>query len=171
VPRVREVAGYPPLVTPSSQIVGTQAVFNVLMGPYKVLTAEFADLMLGYYGATLGERDPAIVEASRVQTGKDPIDVRPADLIPPEWDRLVSEATALEGCDGTDEDVLTYAMFPGVAPGFFTERSEGPRNVGKDPVEVAADELSKSSGGPVKGPIHYAVDLGGRKHSVTVERA
>ena len=171
VPEVRAVAGYPPLVTPSSQIVGTQAVFNVLMGPYKVLTAEFADLMLGYYGATLGERDPAIVEASRVQTGKDPIDVRPADLIPPEWDRLVSEATALEGCDGTDEDVLTYAMFPGVAPGFFTERSEGPRNVGKDPVEVAADELSKSSGGPVKGPIHYAVDLGGRKHSVTVERA
>jgi pyruvate/oxaloacetate carboxyltransferase len=59
VPRVREVAGYPPLVTPSSQIVGTQAVFNVIMGPYKVLTAEFADLMLGYYGATLGERDPA----------------------------------------------------------------------------------------------------------------
>src|SRR4029079_10680454 len=65
VPRVRQVAGYPPLVTPSSQIVGTQAVFNVLMGPYKVLTAEFADLMLGYYGATLGERDLEIVEASR----------------------------------------------------------------------------------------------------------
>ena len=58
VPRVRAVAGYPPLVTPSSQIVGTQAVFNVLMGPYKVLTAEFADLMLGYYGATLGAARP-----------------------------------------------------------------------------------------------------------------
>jgi methylmalonyl-CoA carboxyltransferase 5S subunit len=171
VPKVRAVAGYPPLVTPSSQIVGTQAVFNVLMGPYKVLTAEFADLMLGYYGATLGERDLEIVEASRAQTGKEPIDVRPADLIPPEWDRLVSEATVLEGCDGTDEDVLTYAMFPGVAPGFFTQRADGPKNVGKDPVEVAAEELSKSSGGPVRGPIHYSVDLGGRKHSVTVERA
>ena len=59
VPKVRAVAGYPPLVTPSSQIVGTQAVFNVLMGPYKVLTAEFADLMLGYYGATLGRARPA----------------------------------------------------------------------------------------------------------------
>ncbi len=57
VPRVRKDAGYPPLVTPSSQIVGTQAVFNVLMGRYKVITAEFADLMLGYYGKTLGERD------------------------------------------------------------------------------------------------------------------
>ena len=52
VPNVRRDAGYPPLVTPSSQIVGTQAVFNVLMGRYKVLTGEFADLMLGYYGST-----------------------------------------------------------------------------------------------------------------------
>ena len=60
VPRVRKDAGYPPLVTPSSQIVGTQAVFNVLMGRYKVITAEFADLMLGYYGKTLGERDVAV---------------------------------------------------------------------------------------------------------------
>src|SRR3954452_616570 len=137
VPRVRQDAGYPPLVTPSSQIVGTQAVFNVLMGRYKVLTGEFADLMLGYYGATLGERDATIVEAARAQTGKDPIEVRPADLLEPEWDRLISDATALEGCDGSDEDVLTYAMFPGVAPGFFAERAEGPRNVGEDPVETA----------------------------------
>jgi methylmalonyl-CoA carboxyltransferase 5S subunit len=170
VPRVREVAGFPPLVTPSSQIVGTQAVFNVLMGPYKVLTAEFADLMLGYYGATLGQRDPGIIEAAKAQTGKEPIDVRPADLIAPEWDRLVSEASALEGNDGTEEDVLTYAMFPGVAPTFFAERPDGPKNVGKDPVQVVAEELSKSSGGPVTGPINYAVNLGGRSHSVTVER-
>lgn len=172
VPRVRAVAGYPPLVTPSSQIVGTQAVFNVLMGPYKVLTAEFADLMLGYYGETLGGRDPEIVEAARVQTGKEAIEVRPADLIAPEWGRLSSEAGALEGSNGSDEDVLTYAMFPSVAPGFFQDRSEGPRNVGKDPTEVAADELSKSSGaGPVKGPIRYDVRLDGKSHHVTVERA
>ncbi len=171
VPRVRAVAGYPPLVTPSSQIVGTQAVFNVLMGPYKVLTAEFADLMLGYYGATLGERDPAIVEAARLQTNKEAIDVRPADLLEPEWDRLVGEAGALEGADGSDEDVLTYAMFPGVAAGFFRERAEGPRNVGRDPAEAATELLSATAGaGPVKGPIHYAVSLGGRTQTVTVER-
>lgn len=172
VPRVREVAGFPPLVTPSSQIVGTQAVFNVLMGPYKVLTAEFADLMLGYYGSTPGERDAGIVEAARRQTGKEPIDVRPADLLAPEWDRLAAEAAALEGSDGTDEDVLTYAMFPGVAPKFFTERPDGPRNVGRDPAEVAADELAKSSGtGPVSGTVKYQVTLDGRQHHVTVERA
>ncbi len=151
VPRVRAVAGYPPLVTPSSQIVGTQAVFNVLMGPYKVLTAEFADLMLGYYGETIGERDPAIIEAAQAQTGKEPIDIRPADLIPPEWDKLVSEASALEGYDGTDEDVLTYAMFPGVAPKFFTERPEGPKNVGKDPVEVASRRAVQVVGRPGEG--------------------
>ena len=172
VPRVRAVAGYPPLVTPSSQIVGTQAVFNVLMGPYKVLTAEFADLMLGYYGATLGERDPEIVAAARAQTGKEPIDVRPADLLEPEWSQLVASANAVEGCNGTDEDVLTYAMFPGVAPKFFAERPDGPRNVGKDPAEVATDELSKASAAdPVTEPIQYSVTLGGKAHHVTVERA
>src|SRR5579871_6001121 len=73
VPNVRRDAGYPPLVTPSSQIVGTQAVFNVLMGPYKVLPGEFADLMLGYYGATLGPRDPAVVEAAAKHAKKEPI--------------------------------------------------------------------------------------------------
>ena len=172
VPRVREVAGFPPLVTPSSQIVGTQAVFNVLMGSYKVLTAEFADLMLGYYGSTLGQRDPGIVEAARVQTKKEPITVRPADLLPPEWDLLTQEANALEGADGTDEDILTYAMFPGVAPVFFANRPEGPQNVGLDPAEVAASEASESTGkGPVKGPIKYAVTLDGAQHHVTVERA
>lgn len=171
VPRVRAVAGYPPLVTPSSQIVGTQAVFNVLMGPYKVLTAEFADLMLGYYGATLGERDPEVVALAQAQTRKEPITVRPAELLAPEWDELATAAAELDGNNGSDEDVLTYAMFPQVAPVFFAKRPEGPRNVGLDPAEVAASEQSKSAGtGPVKGPITYAVSLDGAKHQVTVER-
>jgi methylmalonyl-CoA carboxyltransferase 5S subunit len=173
VPRVREAAGYPPLVTPSSQIVGTQAVFNVLMGRYRVLTAEFADLMLGYYGATLGERDPEIVAAAREQAKKDPIEVRPADLLEPEWDRLAAEAGALEGADGTDEDVLTYAMFPGVAPRFFAERSEGPRNVGRDPKQLAAEKLADAApaDAAAQGPVRYAVSLNGHTHDVTVERA
>ena len=77
---MRKAAGYPPLVTPSSQIVGTQAVFNVLMGPYKALTGEFADLMLGYYGETIAARDPAIIEAAAKHAKKEPITCRPADL-------------------------------------------------------------------------------------------
>src|SRR5208282_524563 len=85
VPRVRKDAGYPPLVTPSSQIVGTQAVFNVMMGRYKVLTGEFADLMLGYYGETIARRDRHVIELAAKQSGKPPINCRPADLLKPEW--------------------------------------------------------------------------------------
>ena len=90
VPKVRKDAGYPPLVTPSSQIVGTQAVFNVLMGRYKVLTGEFADLMLGYYGETIGPRDPEVIEAAAKHAKKQPITRRPADLLKPEWEELRS---------------------------------------------------------------------------------
>jgi methylmalonyl-CoA carboxyltransferase 5S subunit len=173
VPRVREAAGFPPLVTPSSQIVGTQAVLNVLMGPFKVLTAEFADLMLGYYGATQGKRDPKLIEAAAKQNKKEPITGRPADLLQPEWDELRSNAVALEGCNGTDEDVLTYAMFPKVAPKFFADRSKGPQNLSKDPerlVEVGSSD--KSGGGKsITGPVTYKVKLGDRSHSVRVEPA
>src|SRR4051812_25153765 len=119
VPRVREDAGFPPLVTPSSQIVGTQAVLNVVMGRYKVMTGEFADLMLGYYGQTIGRRDRHLIEAAAKQTGKNLIETRPADLLKPEWQELRAAAMALSGCNASDEDVLTYAMFPQVAPKFF----------------------------------------------------
>src|SRR5512135_3437472 len=135
VPNVRKVAGYPPLVTPSSQIVGTQAVFNVLMGRYKVLTGEFADLMLGYYGESIGPRDPAVIEAAANHAKKPPITHRPADLLQPEWEELRSQALPLTGCDGSDEDILTYAMFPQVAEKFFAQRAEGPKNVSKSPAE------------------------------------
>lgn len=175
VPRVRKDAGYPPLVTPSSQIVGTQAVFNVLMGRYKTLTGEFADLMLGYYGATLGERDPEVIKAAEAHGKKEPITCRPADLLKPEWEELRSKALAIPGCDGSDEDVLTYAMFPQVAPKFFGSRSEGPKNLGKDPSatpKVSAPSASSGDGkGPVREPISYEVTLGGRSHKVTVSPA
>ncbi|PLW03164.1 methylmalonyl-CoA carboxytransferase subunit 5S [Corynebacterium ulcerans] len=166
VPIVRKDAGYPPLVTPSSQIVGTQAVFNVLMGRYKVMTAEFADLMLGYYGECIGERNPEIVEQAKTQTKKEAITERPADLLEPEWDHLVEEANKLEGCDGTDEDVLTNALFPGVAPGFFKNRPEGPKNVGKDPSKIKTRENEA-----VLEPITYKVTVGGRSQTVKVEPA
>lgn len=170
VPRVREDAGFPPLVTPSSQIVGTQAVFNVLMGRYKVVTAEFADLMLGYYGSTLGERNAEIVALSAKQAKKETITVRPAELLTPEWDELRAQAAALEGFDGSDEDVLTNAMFPKVAPGFFKTRGEGPKNLGKDPSEVAA-AAAKGGPTPLNTPITYKVTVNGASHNVSVAPA
>jgi methylmalonyl-CoA carboxyltransferase 5S subunit len=92
VPRVRADAGYPPLVTPSSQIVGTQAVFNVMMGRYKVLTGEFADLMLGYYGKHAGRARPRSAGAGRSTGKKPPITERPADLLKPEWQPCAATA-------------------------------------------------------------------------------
>ena len=88
MPNVRKDAGYPPPVTPSSQIVGSQAVFNVLMGKYKVLTGEFADLMLGYYGSTLAKRTLKVLKQAEAHAKKPPITVRPADLLKPEWEQL-----------------------------------------------------------------------------------
>jgi methylmalonyl-CoA carboxyltransferase 5S subunit len=182
VPNVRKDAGYPPLVTPSSQIVGTQAVLNVLMGRYKVLTGEFADLMLGYYGSTLGERDPEVVAAAAKHAKKQPITGRPADLLKPEWDELRTQALALKGCNGSTEDVLTYAMFPQVAPKFFDQRAQGPKNVGKSPAATdgKAPAPAAPSGattkpadgkGPVTTAVTYQVRIGDKSHKVTVEPA
>lgn len=174
VPRVRKASGYPPLVTPSSQIVGTQAVFNVLLGPYAVLSSEFADLLLGYYGATFGEKDPELVQKAAAQTGKTPIDTRPADLIAPEWEKLRASATALEGSNGSDEDVLTYAMFPQVAPGFFAKRAEGPhppQGAAKPAAPAPPPAAGEAAHPALSGPVHYLVSVGGREHRVTVAPA
>lgn len=177
VPRVRKDCGYPPLVTPSSQIVGTQAVFNVLMGRYKVMTGEFADLMLGYYGDTPGIKNPDVLEKAEAHAKKPPIKQRPADLLKPEWDQLRAEAIALPGCNGSDEDVLTYAMFPKVGPSFFATRHEGPKSVAKDPdaTPAAGPATPPASSGsavpapaPLTKPITYRVTHRGAIHMVTV---
>jgi methylmalonyl-CoA carboxyltransferase 5S subunit len=177
VPNVRKDAGYPPLVTPSSQIVGTQAVLNVLMGKYKVLTGEFADLMLGYYGHCIGPRDPEVVRKAEKHAKKAVIKDRPADFLKPEWDQLREAALALPGSDGTDEDVLTYAMFPQVAPKFFESRAQGPKNVGKDPAAEAkpapatAAPKADTGTGPVMTTVTYDVKLNGKSHRLTVSPA
>jgi methylmalonyl-CoA carboxyltransferase 5S subunit len=172
VPEVRKDAGYPPLVTPSSQIVGSQAVFNVLMGKYKVMTSEFADLMLGYYGTTIGEKNQEVFQKAVEHSKKPPITSRPAALLKPEWEHLRTEALALAGCNGGDEDVLTYAMFPQVAPKFFKSRSEGPKNVSSDPAKKAAPaELKPQATRKQRQsdtPVSYVITLNGKEHRVTV---
>jgi methylmalonyl-CoA carboxyltransferase 5S subunit len=171
VPRVRRDAGYPPLVTPSSQITGSQAVFNVLMGKYKVLTGEFADLMLGYYGSTLGEKNPEVLKLAEAHAKKPPITSRPADLLKPEWEALRSQALALEGCNGSDEDVLTSAMFPQVAAKFFATRHLGPKNLGKDPVQASpptAPAAGAAATSSLTHPQNYVVTMNGKEHRVTV---
>ncbi|MCI9489263.1 MAG: oxaloacetate decarboxylase subunit alpha [Dorea sp.] len=119
VPRVRKDLGEPPLVTPSSQIVGTQAVFNVLMGErYKMATKETKDILSGKYGETV---KPFNEDVKKKVLGENPevITCRPADLIPDELDTLRSECAQWMK---QDEDVLSYALFPQVATDFFKYR-------------------------------------------------
>ena len=118
VPRVRKDLGEPPLVTPSSQIVGTQAVFNVLMGErYKMITKETKDVLAGKYGKTTQPVDPELQK--KALGDEEPITCRPADLIPDELDTLRKECAQWIQ---QDEDVLTYALFPQVAVDFFKYR-------------------------------------------------
>jgi pyruvate carboxylase subunit B len=110
VPRVREDLGYPPLVTPTSQIVGVQAVLNVLMGErYKVVTKETKDLVKGMYGRTPAPIKPEMVK--KILGDEKPIDCRPADLLEPEFEKRKRELEE-RGIEATDENVLIYALFP-----------------------------------------------------------
>ncbi len=120
IPRVRKDLGEPPLVTPSSQIVGTQAVFNVLMGErYKVATKETKDVLLGKYGQTVKPFNPEIVDKVLGEDKKNAITCRYADLLEPELDKIEAE---MKQWKQQDEDVLTYALFPQVATEFFKYR-------------------------------------------------
>ncbi|MBE5898055.1 MAG: oxaloacetate decarboxylase subunit alpha [Lachnospiraceae bacterium] len=120
VPRVRKDLGEPPLVTPSSQIVGTQAVFNVLMGErYKVATKETKDILLGNYGQTVKPFNPDVVDKVLGEDKKNAITCRPADLLEPQLDKIEEE---MKEYKWQDEDVLSYALFPQVALDFFKYR-------------------------------------------------
>ncbi len=134
VPRVRADAGYPPLVTPSSQIVGTQAVYNVLTGErYKSVTKEFKGLVRGDYGKTPVEIDPSF--RKKIIGDDAPVVGRPADALKPELERLRSE---IADKMVQDEDVLSYALFDKVALKFFEQR-----DIDRKLAEVAANSDAK----------------------------
>lgn len=119
VPRVRADFGYPPLVTPTSQIVGSQSVMNVLMGRYKTFTKESKALLRGEYGRLPGKVSE---EIRRMAIGdEEVITCRPADRLEPELDKLREE---VKGIARSEEDVLSYALFPQVALKFFEERKK-----------------------------------------------
>ena len=160
---VQKDCGYIPLVTPTSQIVGTQSVFNVLFGRYAKLTQETRDLLTGKYGATPAKPNPELVkEALKQNNMQEPVTCRPADLIPNELDKMAAEAKE-NGGDGSIEDTLTYAMFPKVAPKFFKERANGP---------VSSDSfaLPKASSGSASGG-NYTVSVNGTSYAVSASPA
>ncbi|EGV31145.1 oxaloacetate decarboxylase alpha subunit [Thiorhodococcus drewsii AZ1] len=175
IPKVREELGYLPLVTPTSQIVGSQAVLNVLTGErYKSITNETAGVLKGAYGATPAPVDPEL-QARVLQNGEEPISCRPADDLPPELDRLTQE---LEGIarertlnlvDQVVDDVLIYAMFPQVGLKFLENRNN-PDAFEPRPWEIqeAAPAPAATPAAPTDGPEQYRIEVNGRAYDVRV---
>jgi len=171
IPRVREDLGMIPLVTPTSQIVGSQSVINVLMGErYKNITKETAGVLKGEYGATPAPLNGEL--QARVLNGAEAITCRPADLIEPELDSLTDELNKLAAekgitlADAQIDDVLTYALFPQVGLKFLENRGDPSQ------FEPAADqipEVAAPSSVPAAGaPAVYSVRINGKAFTVEV---
>lgn len=159
VPIVRRELGYPPLVTPSSQVVGTQAIFNVLMGKrYGRVSQEVKDYCLGLYGRSPAPIDKDILK--KVIGKEQPISVRPADLLAPALDILRKEAAEI-GLGDTEEDLMTYALFPNVAPRFLK---------GEVKAETLAPPKKEVAAGAVvrEVPNEFLVTVDGEEFNVTV---
>jgi len=173
IPRVREDLGNIALVTPTSQIVGTQAVINVLTGErYKTITKETAGILKGEYGSTPSPMNKEL--QAKVLDGADPITCRPADLLYPEMKRLTEELREIAKTEGIKletgerevDDVLTYALFPEIGLKFLKNRGNPdafePAPTGKE-LESAAKALESTGGASV-----YTVSVGGESFVVQV---
>ncbi len=159
MPKVREELGYPPLVTPTSQIVGTQAVLNVILGErYKVIPKEVKDYVRGLYG-----RPPAPISEemiTRVIGEERPITVRPADLLEPEYDKLKQEAEQ-QGLVKKEEDILTYILYPAIAVKFLKGEAEEE--------EIAPVTIPEAVRPVTEIPTRYKVEVDGDVFEVNVE--
>jgi oxaloacetate decarboxylase alpha subunit len=167
IPRVREDLGFIPLVTPTSQIVGTQAVINVLTGErFKSITKETAGILKGEYGAAPAPFNKEL--QARVLDGAEPVTCRPADLLEPEMDKLTAELKDIAKEKGiklaTDEidDVLTYALFPQIGLKFLENRGNA------DAFEPVPTGNEVASAGKAGEPEAYTVTVNGKDFVVQV---
>jgi len=172
IPRVREDLGYIPLVTPTSQIVGTQAVLNVLTGErYKTITKETAGVLKGEYGATPAPMNKELQE--RVLDGAEAITCRPADKLEPELEKLEAELLSeakeqgLELADDVIDDVLTYALFPQIGLKFIKNRNNPDAFEAIPTGEVVKSETKPASTSPAKAE-QYSVKVDGKVYDVVV---
>ncbi len=172
IPKVRKDLGYIPLVTPTSQIVGTQAVLNVLTGErYKSITKETAGVLKGEYGATAA---PVAAELqARVLEGNEVITCRPADLLDPEVDKLSDELQALAKeksiklSDESIDDVLTYALFPQIGLKFLDNRNN-PSAFEPIPAKATAQVTKAVQESSNTASENYAVSVDGKVYDVVV---
>jgi len=160
IPRVREDLGFPPLVTPTSQIVGTQAVLNVLTGKrYKSITNEVKLYLQGRYGKSPGQINDAV--RNMAIGAEEVISCRPADKLKPEMHRLREEIGALAK---SEEDVLTYSMFPEIGRRFLEERAAGALK----PEELKPMVSAESSGMPAYAPTDFKATMHGETYHIRV---
>lgn len=170
IPKVREDLGMIPLVTPTSQIVGTQAVINVLSGKrYQTITKEASGILKGEYGATPAPLNAAL--QTKVLNGAEPITCRPADLLEPEIAQQTAqiEKLALEGgysfASNKIDDVLTYALFPQVGSHFLENRGNPSAF---EPVPQAGDKVPAPTAAGTAGPAVYDIRVNGKTFTVEV---
>jgi pyruvate carboxylase subunit B len=162
IPKVRKDLGYPPLVTPTSQIVGTQAVLNVITGDrYKMVPKEVKDYVKGLYGKSPAMIDPQV--RLKVLCDEEPITVRPADLLPPEYESAKKAVDAL-GLAKQEEDYLTYALYPQVAIKFLQGTTVEEQLIKKQPVATASAPLKAE-------PMALNVEIDGESYLVKVAPA
>lgn len=169
IPVVREALGWIPLVTPTSQIVGTQAMMNVKFGRWKMICQPAQDIALGRYGKTPGPIDPGVLAQVEKQSGKKATTERPADLLEPGMKKY-KEQCAAKGLPDTDEIAVLYAMFPQQVEALYKTK---PAAVQPAPAGVAT-AAAKTASSPVptadgSGARTMYVTLGGRRHEVVVE--
>ncbi len=173
IPRVREDLGFIPLVTPTSQIVGTQAVINVMTGErYKTISAETAGVLKGEYGAAPAPYNKELQD--RVLEGAEPITCRPADLLEPEMDKLTTELLEKADVDGIQlaegehqvDDVLTYALFPQIGLKFLQNRDnpDAFEPVPSDQPQASATSAASSAGDQET----YTIKVNGQAYVVQV---
>ncbi len=178
IPVVREALGWIPLVTPTSQIVGTQAMMNVKFGRWKMICQPAQDIALGKYGKTPGPIAPNVLEQVEKQTGKKPVTVRPADLLEPGLEKYRGQCQE-KGLPTDDETVVLFAMFPqqvealhkkqpaAATPAATTTASAAPAKPAVPP--AAAPATASSSRATPANSQHLFVTVNGKRHSVTVE--
>ena len=162
VPRVRKEMGYPPLVTPTSQIVGTQATLNVLTGDrYKVITTETKNYFLGLYGRAPGQVDLDVM--ARATGDETPIKTRPADRLEPELDEAKKE---LPASAQTVEDQLSFVLFPNIARDFFEAREKG--ELIPEPLELGSAKGPTTAHELHLAPVEFNVTVHGETYHVKV---
>jgi oxaloacetate decarboxylase alpha subunit/pyruvate carboxylase subunit B len=174
IPVVREALGWIPLVTPTSQIVGTQAMMNVKFGRWKMICQPAQDIALGKYGQTPGPINPAVLEMVEKQSGKKRITERPADLLAPGMDGYRAKAKE-KGLPTDDETVVLFAMFPQQVEDLYKPKAAAPAAA---PAVVSAKPAAPvAAPAPAAAPVAATaalgktlyVTVGGKRHEVTVE--